>query len=433
MALFDGIQSVLDKHVAPIAAKVNANQAIKALSTGMMSTMPITLGVALLAIIVNLPIEGLTAFLSSTGLADIANQVLAVTMNMLAVYLAASVAYHYGKARGLSGITSMIVTLGVFFVLLPLDIEATEYSVTYRINTAYMGSNGIFVAIILSLIIPVVLSFLMKHLSLKLPDSVPPMVTDSLSPTFSAIIMFTGACLIKWALGFTPWGNLFDLITTVIATPVMYVGSSPLAVIFVWTFASLLWFFGVHPSAVVNIYSPVITACILGNVEAFLNGQPLPYLTWNVVYLVTQLGGTAEGIGLALSSLTAKSERYKALSKISFIPDLFNISEPLMFGMPVVLNPTFFVPVVLSTPVCCGLAWLMAILGLGNGFNPTVSAPWVMPWPITGFLQGGLGCLVVVLVCIVAATLLYYPFFRTADHMALADEKGAEAKAAVNE
>lgn len=430
MAVFDAVQGALDRYIAPLATKLSASNIIKALSGGMMSAMPVTLGVALLAIAVNLPIPGWTEWLAASGLSAVVNQVLAVSMNMLALYMVFAMSYRWGKSLELPGMTAAIVTIGMFLVLMPLVVETSDYSVTYLINTSYLGSNGIFLGIILSILVPKVLQLLMKHLRLKLPDSVPPMVTDSLSPTFAAIVMFTVACLIKWGIMFTPWGNLFDLINTLVATPIMNVGSSPLAIILVYTFASLLWFFGVHPSAILNVYAPVISAITMANIEALLSGQPLPHLTWQVINLVMSIGGTGEGIGVALSALTAKSERYKAISRLAIVPAIFNISEPLMFGIPVVLNPTFFIPIVLATPVCGAIAWGLSELGLGAALSPAVNVPWIMPQPITGFLAGGIGVCAIIVVCIIAATLVFFPFFKMADRMALADERAATTEEA---
>lgn len=256
--MFSKIQALLEKYIAPLAEKINGSDTIKALSRGMMYTMPITLGVCILAILVNLPIPAWSAFLSSTGLSGVCNEVLTVTMNMLALYIVISIAYNNGKQKGINGITTAVVTLGVFLVLMPLVVNVEGRSTTYLINTAYLGSKGIFVAILLGMIVSNIYVFLMKKMSIKLPDSVPTMVTDSLSPTFVAIIIFTSAFLIKWALSLTAFNNLFDLINQLLATPIMNVGSSPWAIIIAYTFSNLLWFFGVHPSAVMNVFSPAI-------------------------------------------------------------------------------------------------------------------------------------------------------------------------------
>lgn len=94
----------------------------------------------------------------------------------------------------------------------------------------------------------------------------------------------------------------------------------------------------------------------------------------------------------------------------------------MVFGVPIMLNPVFFIPMVLTMPITGGLAWLMCSLGLGSGFNPTVSAPWIMPNVISGLLEGGILLALLVAVCVLANVILYLPFFKIADNMALKDE-----------
>lgn len=420
------IQAFLEKYIAPIAEKLNSSDIIKALSRGMMYTMPVVLGVSILAVVVNLPIDQWQAFLKDSNLSAVCNQLLAVTMNLLAPYVVLSIGYNHGKLKGVNGITSAIVSLSLFLVFMPLVVNEGERSVSYMIDVSYLGSNGIFMAIVLGIVVSWGYSVLMKKLAIKLPDAVPSMVTDSLSPTFVAIILFTAAFFIKWAMTFTSFGNLFDLVNQILATPIMNIGSSPLALIFAYSFASLLWFFGVHPSAILNVFSPAISICLFGNMEAFMSGTPvteLPHLTFAIIYAMMSIGGSGNMLGLGINMLTAKSERYKALSKMAFIPSIFNISEPMMFGVPVVLNPTFFVPMVISTPIIGFVAWGLSSFGLGNSLNPAVMSPWVMPKPISALMSGGFGLLVISLVSLVIAVVLYYPFFKVADKMALDEEK----------
>lgn len=425
MVFFDKMQAGLEKYIAPLAEKVNGSDVIKALSRGMMYTMPITLGVCVLAILVNMPIEQWTTFLTSSGLSAVCNQVLTVTMNMLALYIVISVAYNHGKQKGVNGITASIVTLGVFLVLMPLNVVTEGRSTSYSISTTYLGSNGIFVAILLGISISWLYAFLMKRIAIKLPESVPTMVTDSLSPTFVAIVIFSFAFLLKWGLTFTAYNNLFDMINEVLAMPIMNVGSSPWAIIIAYTFSNLLWFFGVHPSAVMNVFSPAISVCLLGNLEAFMAGTPvaeLPNLAFVTIYAAMSLGGSGNLIGLAISMMKAKSQRYKALFKVAGIPSLFNISEPMMFGVPVVLNPIFFIPMVIATPLCSFIAWGLCNIGLANAINPAVMSPWVMPKFISGFMSGGVGLFAIVMICMITSVLLYYPFFKIADKKACEEE-----------
>lgn len=390
--------------------------------SGMMATMPVTLGVALLSIINGLPIPPLQAFLASTGMSATITDVLVVTMNLGAIYMCASVSYSYGKVLGNKGLTSTVAAIGVLLLLIPLG--HAEDGSTF-IVTRYLGSSGLFVALLVALIVPKALNFLMKHIAIPMPDSVPQFVNDSLSPMFCAIVIFTTAALLKWGMGLTTYGDVFNLINTTVAAPVMFLGSSPWAVVIYFVLCNLLFFFGIHPSVLMSVYMPVISACALANTEAYVAGQPLPYLAFIIMFSV----GSVDALGMELALLTAKSERYKALSKIALVPAIFNISEPIIFGTPIAMNPYMFIPYILLKPVACIAAAVGLMLGLGNAFNPTISMPFVVPLPISNFFTGGIGLVAIVLAAILLVGLLFIPFVKMADKEALAEEAAAKASA----
>lgn len=424
MAVFDKIQNIMDKTIAPVASKVADSKMLDALMGGMMCTLPMTLGVSVVAILINFPIPGFSDWVVSSGLMATGNSILTVTMNMMGIYISFFIGLRWGKVCGLSGYTGGIVSGAVFLAFMPQQ-SFEDIPMASFINTSYMGSNGIFVAILLGLIVPKVTAILMSKLEIKLPDMVPPMVADSLSPMFAAIVLFTAVWFAKWGLSFTPWGNLFDMINTLIGTPVTMVGASPLAYIIVCSLQSIFWFFGVHPNVMLNFYAPVIMACSAANTEAIIAGEALPYGAWAVVALGTAIGGQANALGISISLLFTKSERFKAIRGIALVPSLFNISEPLMFGLPVVLNPTYFIPFVLNIPVCAIVVQALYALGLGAAFNPTIQLPWVLPQPVIAFMQGGIGCLVISVAVLAVSVLMYTPFTLMADRQALREEQAA--------
>lgn len=424
MAVFDKIQNIMDKTIAPVASKVADSKMLDALMGGMMCTLPMTLGVSVIAILINFPIPGFSDWAVSSGLMATGNSILTVTMNMMGIYISFFIGLRWGKVCGLSGYTGGIVSGAVFLAFMPQQ-SFEDIPMASFINTSYMGSNGIFVAILLGLIVPKVTAILMSKLEIKLPDMVPPMVADSLSPMFAAIVLFTAVWFAKWGLSFTPWGNLFDMINTLIGTPVTMVGASPLAYIIVCSLQSIFWFFGVHPNVMLNFYAPVIMACSAANTEAIIAGEALPYGAWAVVALGTAIGGQANALGISISLLFTKSERFKAIRGIALVPSLFNISEPLMFGLPVVLNPTYFIPFVLNIPVCAIVVQALYALGLGAAFNPTIQLPWVLPQPVIAFMQGGIGCLVISVAVLAVSVLMYTPFTLMADRQALREEQAA--------
>lgn len=424
MALTDSFQGLLERTVAPLAHRLSSNNVLQGLTQGFMATMPVTLGIALVSIISGLPIPPLQEFLTSTGLGAIITNALAVTMNMQALYIGAAVAYSYSRIRSMKGMTPVVLTIATMLIMIPLNTQEITpgYPSTF-IPQSYLGSNGIFIALVLGIAVTAILDVLLKHVSIKLPDSVPEFVSRSLSPTFAAIILLTGAVLVAWGISLTPFGNIYDLVSQSIAAPIMGIGASPIAYAVVVSFAQFVWFFGVHPSSIISAYMVILMPVTMQNIEAYAAGQAMPALMLSVMLAMQNADSLAIGICCALT----KSERFKPLGRLAIVPSVFNITEPLMFGVPLVMNPMFFIPFVLAKPLICGITALGCMAGLGDGLNPMISLPFALPQFISTFLQGGTGMLAIDLVCIAVMVLLFWPFFRMADKEALAEEATASS------
>ncbi len=428
MNFFDKLQTVMEKVISPIAKKMNENKVIKALASGMIATMPVSLGVAAICVLVTLPIPGWTDIVNSAGFSYIGNEIMSVTLSALAIYLVINVAYNYAQAEGENGMTAATISLGIFLMMMPVFIEGKDYFLQ-AIETKYIGSDGIFVGMLISVLSSMAYCKLCKkNLKLKLPESVPPMVTNSLSPIFIAIIMFTFMAVVKYLFYISPYNNIFNFFNSIIAAPILKFGATPAAIIAVYTFAGLMWFFGVHPSPIISTYGVVLTTAMTANIEAFNAGNVLPYLSYYIIYLCLFFSGTGNTLGLTLCFSKAKSERYKSMKAISLVPNLFNINEPVIFGTPVILNPIFLIPMILNTLLPGLLGWAVTSF-VTISINPTIEMPWVTPTFITAFIQGGIPLFLLILGCIVLTTIVWYPFFKIADDEALKEEM----EGAVNE
>lgn len=431
MSFMDSMQSGLERFMGPFAQKLSESKIISALTAGMMSSMPITLGVAAFAILGNLPFEPWQAFLASTGMGPHMLDIVAGTSSLLAAYIVPTIAYHYAKNEKENGLTAAVLALASFIVLQPQNIIVGEASVA-GLTQSNMGSNGIFVGMITAIAVAASYSALMKkNIKLKLPSSVPPNVSESLSPTFVSMILFLGVFVVRYAAGLTSYGNIFDLVANVVSKPVMLFGANPWSLILFHAFMNLCWFFGIHPAPILSVYIPVLMSAGTANTEAFLAGTPsseLPYLTFSVLYGFCYIGGTGSTLSLAFSMFTTKSERYKVFRNVAVVPNIFNINEPMIFGMPIMLNPLFFIPMILASLVG-GLMGIFAldVLGVGSAFNPTISLPWVMPPFVGPFITGGWKLGLAIIAVIFVQMFIWYPFFKIADNQALKEEQAAQA------
>lgn len=108
MNFFDKFQRGLEKVVGPFATAVANSRYIKALTEGFMYTMPITLGVAAIAVLANLPIPAWTQFLQSIGIYATALEVVSLTLSLLAIYVVGAIGYAFTKNEGENGATELL-------------------------------------------------------------------------------------------------------------------------------------------------------------------------------------------------------------------------------------------------------------------------------------------------------------------------------------
>ncbi|MGM0219400.1 PTS sugar transporter subunit IIC [Enterococcus sp. AZ126] len=430
----EALERFLNKFIGPIAQKMNNSKFFSALAEAFMRTTPITLGIALLMIIGNFPISAWIDFLAKTGMNVHFNAALGATINLLSVYVTFNFAYIYSKKEGHDPLPAGLLAIGSFFLLMPQTIQTytlektvTEFPAQVVVSASnnveafasnYTGGSGLFVAIMVGYFTAILYSFFIrKNLIIKMPDTVPSNVSESLSPAILSGIILALFFIVRVLFSFTPFGNIFEFITTLIQTPLQALTGSPIAIILIYTLANTLWFFGIHPNMVYGVVMPVMTANLLANMTAYQQHRELPYLTMAIVAFVcgNAFGGQGSTYGLVISMFTAKSERYKQLFKLAGPPVIFNVNEPLIFGMPLMLNPFFFIPMIASPLLMGSVAWgLLSILDFSK-YNPLIALPWTTPAPIVMALKGGFNYLIIFFIVLCINILIWYPFFKMAD------------------
>ncbi|GER67415.1 hypothetical protein BpJC7_18150 [Weizmannia acidilactici] len=158
-------------------------------------------------------------------------------------------------------------------------------------------------------------------------------------------------------------------------------GATLPATLIITVFEALLWSFGIHGSNVVGgIMQPIWLALTADNAAAFAAGKALPHIVNYQFYSnFMKIGGFGGTFGLALLLLFAsKSSQYRALGKLAIVPGFFGINEPIIFGMPIVLNPIMIIPFILTPLVLCVVAYFAMASGLVPYTNGT-NIPWTTP------------------------------------------------------
>ena len=417
----------LNEKLMPVAAKIGSNKGMIAIRDGITLAMPlIIIGSLLMIIATGFAIPSLEAWLNDAGIAAYLWKGSDSSFGLIGLVASFGIAYSMTKQYGVDGVPSGIVSLSTFIVVTPFVTGEAGNGMP----TTYMAAQGLFVAIILGLINGRVYQWFINHnIQIKMPESVPPAVSKSFSAILPGAALIVGWLIVYGILDAFKLPNMHMLAKTILGTPLGLLGNNLIGVVILVMCCSGLWFVGLHGGNIVNkIMEPIWLANLGENTEAFKAGEPLKHIFTtpfmdNFVYI----GGAGATIGLviALAWMARRkkaSQQAKTLAPITLVPGFFNINEPTMFGIPVVLNILLLLPFVLAPIVNLILAYGAMAIGL---VPLTYTAPgWTTPPVISGFLAtGSLRASLLQIVLIVVDVLLYLPFVANVEKRFKAQEE----------
>lgn len=427
------MNKMFDKFLMGLTRVANT-KLLTALKDGFVLTMPATLIGSIFLLLANLPFNNYGEFMADKFGPNWnlwLNQVSDSTMGILAIIAAIGIAYSYAKNEKLDGISAGILSLIAFLVVTASSVTTeTNEVVGGVIPRGWVGGNGIISAIIVGLVSGAIYSFFMKRdIRIKMPEGVPDGVSNAFSaliPGFVIVFLAAVTYQISMVLG---GKSLTEVIFSVLQVPMQGLTDSLGAGIIIVLLMGILFWAGIHgPNIVMGVMAPLMTANALVNTDIVNAGKELTVangakiMTPQVIDLFVKFGGTGLTLGMLISALlVAKSKQMKQISKLSIVPGLFNINEPVIFGLPIVYNPIMLVPFIV-TP----LAALFITYGaIASGFMQpfiNVQLPWTTPAIISGFLVGGWQGAVIQIIILIVSIVIYYPFMLRQDQVALAQE-----------
>jgi PTS system cellobiose-specific IIC component len=281
---------------------------------------------------------------------------------------------------------------------------------------AGLGSAGLFTAIIIALTAVRVQRFFRdRNLVIRLPASVPVVVAES----FLSLVPLGFLVVLFWLLRFVAGLDL-NLLAQTAFSPLVFALNTLPGILGYAFLVTLLWSVGINgDNALDAIVAPIFLQYLAANVTATAQGQPLPYITANGFFSTfVNVGGTGATLALALLLLNSRDPGFRKISRLSLPTQVFQINEPIFFGIPIVLNPVFMVPYVLSALLLTACTYLLMHAGLVA--KPFVNVPWTTP-PVIGhyLVTGGDWRAALWGVCSIAlAMLVYLPFVRLAERRA---------------
>lgn len=389
------MQKLMNEKIIPkIMAFINL-KGIQAIKDGMVYSMPLLIVGSVFLIITNFPVQAVVDVLEETGIKAVLEQANGATFN----------------------ISAMIAVLGISYNYIKLD-----------------GQEPLSGAIIVGLIVGSVYCwFLKKDIRIKMPAGVPEGVSNAFSALIPGAVIVVGATIIHGICSMGFHTTAMELIYNVIQTPLQGMTDSIGGALLMCFLTPFLWFFGVHGSTIVGgIMTGILQANSLENQALIDKGIELTVA--NGGHIVTMqffdqfinVTGAGLTIGLVIYMFfMARSKQMKTLGRLELVPALFNINEPILFGLPIVMNPVLAFPFIAMPVISCILQYVALYTGLCPLYGAT-QVPWTCPPIISGFLIGGWRTALLQLVIFIISFFVYLPFAKRVDKLNLVKEAEAE-------
>lgn len=415
-------QEKIDK-LAEKLYKITNLKYIKVIMNGFMSIAALSIAGSIFSLVKSVPIPAWQNFLTASGIGDLLAIPIAVTSDLIAVFVVLAMAYETAVIFGKKPFAPAIVSLGAFMILTPFSgmaqvvtaegqtIIATALNV---IPLTGLGARGVFLAMLVGIFAARLYIFLIdKKIYIKMPEIVPPSVGQMFETMIPGGLVFIVALVLRWLFSLTSYETVQTFIYTMIQSPIMGFGATFGGAMVYLFFHEALWLVGIHGGLVTYAtMGTIIKTTGAANAAAFAAGEPVPYLLWGIIMLAYLVKSLAISLDMILFS---KSKQYKSLGKLSLPTSLFNISEPLVYGMPVVMNPVMALPWILSAPVTLVLTdWVMRLGLIAPITGAQISTSLPVPLYLS-FLNGSFSGFIWGVILIVINMLIFLPFILIGD------------------
>ncbi|MFQ8921109.1 MAG: PTS sugar transporter subunit IIC [Clostridium paraputrificum] len=414
--MLDKLESIF----MPLAEKIGKNKYLISIRDGFLLTTPLLIIGSFFLLIANFPINNWTEFwarfFGENWTAYMAKPTSA-TFDIMAILAVVGIAYSFSRELNVDKLSGAAVAVVSWFILMPYKV--TDGSVTLNgIPLDWVGSKGIFIGIITAFVSVHIYAWVIKKgWIIKMPKGVPPAVTQSFAALVPSAVVLGVFFLANSLIAITPYDNAFNFIFKFLQQPLLVLGNTLGAVLVAMGFQHFFWFFGINGGSIVgSIMQPILTPLSMENLSAFQAGTALPNVINQQFYdLFTTFGGAGSTLSMLIAMIiVCRSQCIKNLSKISIVPALFGINEPVIFGLPVVLNPTILIPFLLTPLINILISYFSMVSGLVP-FTSGVSMPWTTPVIISGFLTTGWRGALLQLILVILGVFIYMPFVKMMD------------------
>lgn len=437
----------LEKVLMPLAEAIGRNKYLMSVRDGFLVSTPLLIAGSIFLVIANFPIKSWTDWLASVVVNQNTGETLAAllakpsdaTFTIMAVFAVMGISYSFAKHIKTNPLFGAAVGLMSWFLLMPYivegnaTIEGAKHAVSLTgLSLGWLGAKGIFVGIICAFVSVHIYAWVERRgWVIKMPDGVPPTVVDSFSALIPAVVVMTVFFIINLIFG-ALGTNAFQIIFEFLQTPLLNLGDTLGAMVIAYIFLHFFWFFGVNGGSVVGaVFNPILQTLALENLEFFRTGVGEGHIICQQFQdLFATFGGAGSTLSLVIAMiLFCRSKRITELGKLSLVAGIFNINEPIVFGLPIVLNPTMIIPFMLVPTLNIVISYFCMAIGIVP-ICSGVNIPWTCPLGISGILATNWVGGVLQILLLIMGVVLYMPFIKIMDKQYLHDEEEAAKKKA---
>lgn len=420
---------ILEEKLVPVAAWIAENRYVNGIRRAFIMMMPLLMIGSLFLMITAFPLpayqRGMASLLGENW-KDIFDIPVSATFNLIALFVAFLVAQQLAKQFELDSIAVGLLSLASFLILTPLG-NTSEFGQV--ITFTWLGSKGMFVAMVIGVVTVKIFHFFVKRdILVKMPDGVPPEVIKSFEALIPGTVILATALLLRVGMEHTSYGTIHDFVYKMLALPLRALGTSYIGSILTVFAISILWSVGINSGSMVNGFvRPFWLENQAENIAALQAGQPLPHVITEQFFDMIWMGGAGVTLSLLLAIVIfAKSKHIKSVGAIGIVPGIFNINEPVLFGLPIILNPIMLIPFNIVPIVMVTTQYIAMNIGLVS--KPLgVAFPWPTPAVISGFITvGDLSGALIQIVNLIIGAMIYLPFLRIIDKASKKEEDEME-------
>ena len=423
----------MENNMMPIMAKVSAIRYLNAIKDGFLYAVPFIIIGSFALLLFNLPLQDPNNFLYFKPYDNFVKafasdylQIFNISMGIMSLFVSFGVGFSLAGYYNSDKVTNGLLSLYAFLLVSAKSLAVTivgaasdllfvaEESQVVVLDARYMDAKGLFVAMIVAVLSVEISRFLVnKKLTIKLPDSVPP----AISKTFEILIPVAVISIVFQIVNVIIQKNMLIMIPDLIMKalqPILNMSDGLVSILLVVFLIHLLWFCGIHGANVVSVVlQPIIYTNLAINQAALVAGEPIPkILAGEFLNYFVYFGGSGSTLSLCIAMLMVKNAHLKSIGKLAIIPGCFNINEPIMFGVPIVMNPIFAIPFILTPMVNAVITYTLMKLNIVA--KVVALAPWTTPPILGGFIATNLNFAAPILVIclIILDYIIYKPFLN---------------------